>query len=397
MNKTVMLATLIVASAILPALAGRTGPWTKEKAWEWYNAQPWIRGCNYMPASAANRMDMWQEYGSEARFEEMDRELALASSIGFNTVRVMLEENGFGAWYYEHDSFMKNFERFLALCAKYGIRAIVTLGNDCSRPKQLWSLPKPGPQPCDWGYHGARKQSQHGSFPGAIGYISADDPELKPKFFKMCEEVMTKYRTDKRILFWNIWNEPGGNRRGKVTVPLLREMYELAWKVGVEQPCAADVWTDDFGTDKDSVNQAQHWAGKLSDIISYHCYGDYEYQILTLRHIKKHYGRPMINTEWLARIKNNDVFSAYPLFYVERIGCTCWGFVAGKYQTYEPWESMWRSYENGHPDTKDWDMTKWFHDLFRPSHRPYDPKEINLIKRFNKLADEDFNYKSKYR
>jgi hypothetical protein len=51
---------------------------------------------------------------------------------------------------------------------------------------------------------------------------------------------------------------------------------------------------------------------------------------------------------------------------------------------------MWRSYENGHPDTKEWDMTKWFHDLFRPSHRPYDPKEINLIKRFNKLADEDF-------
>ena len=79
MNNTVKLATLIVASAILPALAGRTGPWTKEKAWEWYNAQPWIRGCNYMPASAANRMDMWQEYGSEARFEEMDRELALAA------------------------------------------------------------------------------------------------------------------------------------------------------------------------------------------------------------------------------------------------------------------------------------------------------------------------------
>jgi hypothetical protein len=35
-------------------------------------------------------------------------------------------------------------------------------------------------------------------------------------------------------------------------------------------------------------------------------------------------------------------------------------------------------------------MTKWFHDLFRPSHRPYDPKEISLIKRFNARADEDF-------
>jgi hypothetical protein len=377
-----------MAAAML--FAGDNVPWTKEKAWRWYNDQPWIRGCNYMPASAANRMDMWQEYGSRERFEEMDRELKIASDIGFNTVRVLLEENGFGAWYYEHDHFMKNFEKFLQLCDKYGIRAIVVLGNDCSRPKALWSIPKPGPRPCDWGYHGARKQSQHGSFPGMMGYTSLDDPELRPKFFRMCEEIMTKYRDDDRILFWNIWNEPGANRREEVTVANLREMFALAWKIGVKQPCAADVWTDDFGTDAKAKNQAQYWAGKLSDIVSYHCYGDYEYQICVIRKLKRYYDRPMVNTEWLARIKNNDVFSAYPLFYIENVGCTCWGFVAGRYQTYEPWESMWRSYDEGHPATKDWDMTKWFHDLFRPSHRPYDPKEISLIKRFNARADEDF-------
>ena len=69
---------VVVAASAMQAFGGQTGPWTKEKAWEWYNAQPWIRGCNYMPASAANRMDMWQEYGSKERFEEMDRELQLA-------------------------------------------------------------------------------------------------------------------------------------------------------------------------------------------------------------------------------------------------------------------------------------------------------------------------------
>jgi hypothetical protein len=36
------------------------------------------------------------------------------------------------------------------------------------------------------------------------------------------------------------------------------------------------------------------------------------------------------------------------------------------------------------------DFTKWFHDLYRPNHRPYDPKEIRLIKEFCQLADEDF-------
>jgi hypothetical protein len=109
----------VSATVASSAFAGGANvPWPKEKAWRWYNGQPWIRGCNYMPASAANRMDMWQEYGSKERFEEMDRELGLAASVGFNTVRVLLEENGFGAWHYEHDDFIRNFEKFLALCGR---------------------------------------------------------------------------------------------------------------------------------------------------------------------------------------------------------------------------------------------------------------------------------------
>ena len=373
-----------MGAALSSFAAPRTGPWTKEQAWEWYNAQPWIRGCNYMPASAANRLDMWQEYGSKERFEEMDRELALAESIGFNALRVLLEENGFGAWYYEHDDFMKNFERFLALCAKHKMRAIVCLGNDCSRPKQLWSIPKPGPQPCDWGYHGGRKLSQHGSFPGAIGFISADDPELKPKFFKMCEEVMARYKDDDRILFWNIWNEPGNNNRGKVSAPLVKEMFQLAWKIGVKQPCAADVWN---GKLEPNLETAEGVAAAWSDIISYHTYSPLATQISLVRKIKEKFGRPMINTEWLARIRGCDVQDCYPFFAQERIGCTCWGFVAGKYQTYEPWESMWRQIENG--GGKQYKMTKWFHDLFRPSLRPYDPEEIEIIKHVNAQMDAE--------
>ena len=58
-----------------------------------------------MPASAANRVDQWQALDSEARFEEMDRELALAESIGFNAVRLILAEEGFGVWAHDHDGF----------------------------------------------------------------------------------------------------------------------------------------------------------------------------------------------------------------------------------------------------------------------------------------------------
>ena len=366
----------------------RTGPWTRERAWAWYDAQPWIRGCNYMPASCANRVDQWQALGCEERFAEMERELAVAESIGFNTLRLLVELQGFGVWLEDRDGFMERFERTLDVLARHGMRAIVVLGNDCMRPKSVWRLPKPGPQTFDIGYHGGRKLSQHGSFPGEIGFSQVDDPALKPKFYAMCEELLVKYRDDGRILFWNVWNEPGNSGRGEASVGPLREMFELAWRINPSQPLAADLWTSAYGCDPAGANRAEILAGELSDIVSYHCYGDYEAQVCAIAKLRRHYGRPLVNTEWLARIRGNDVFSAYPLYWLERVGCTCWGFVAGKYQTFEPWESMWSAIEKNTPESRTWDMTKWFHDLFRPSLRPYDPREIEVIRRFNALADE---------
>ena len=62
-------------------------------------------------------------------------------------------------------------------------------------------------------------------------------------------------------------------------------------------------------------------------------------------------------------------------------------------QTYEPWEGTWSRYLNGtEPDV---DFTKWFHDLYRPNLRPYDPNEIALIKRFCALADAEFKEEQK--
>lgn len=76
------------------------------------------------------------------------------------------------------------------------------------------------------------------------------------------------------------------------------------------------------------------------------------------------------------------------MFYLEKIGSYNWGLVAGMYQTYEPWNGIWEDYEK--TGQSNFDFTKWFHDLYRPNYRPYDPKEIEIIKEFCKLADEEF-------
>jgi hypothetical protein len=84
------------------------------------------------------------------------------------------------------------------------------------------------------------------------------------------------------------------------------------------------------------------------------------------------------------RITGNTVQNIFPLFYLERIGCYNWGLVQGFSQTFEPWGHYFAAQEKG----VDWDLTRWQHDLFRFNGHPYDPKEIALIKRLCKMADE---------
>ena len=379
MRKQMMMAA--VALAAMAAQAERTGPWPKEKAWAWYAGQPWFRGCNYMSASCANRVDQWQAYGFEERFREAEEELKIAESIGFNSVRLIVE---FSVWYHEHDGFMERFERTLDQCDRHGIRAVIVLGNDCSRPRDVWSLPKMGPQTCDWGYHGGRKTSQHGSRPKEVGHTVTDEPELADRFFAMCEELMVKYAHDRRIVFWNLMNEPGANNRDQVSIANLKRVFTVAWKVDPDQPLAADLWRT-YGRDDSSI--CEKFAAENSDIVSYHSYDPYPDHVKLVADLKRRIDRPLLCTEWLARMRDNDLFRNYPLFYLEKIGCWCWGFVAGKYQTYEPWECMWQDEESG--KTGLYDFTKWFHDLYRPSHRPYDPNEIRVIREFNALADKD--------
>src|SRR5690606_6478205 len=60
--------------------------WSEEKANSWYAEQPWIVGCNFVPSTAINQIEMWQKDTFDP--ETIDRELGWASDLGFNAVRV---------------------------------------------------------------------------------------------------------------------------------------------------------------------------------------------------------------------------------------------------------------------------------------------------------------------
>lgn len=125
-----------------------------------------------------------------------------------------------------------------------------------------------------------------------------------------------------------------------------------------------------------------------SDVISFHCYSRFSGVCRAIDQLRT-YHRPLFCTEWLHRINHNEIHTVYPLFYMANVANYCWGFVVGKTQTNEPWELFWEQYND--PDLHvDYDFTKWQHDLYRPNLRPYDPKETELIREYNDIADKRF-------
>jgi len=60
--------------------------WSKTKADNWYDGQPWLVGCNFIPSTAINQLEMWQADTFDPK--TIDKELGWAADIGFNTARV---------------------------------------------------------------------------------------------------------------------------------------------------------------------------------------------------------------------------------------------------------------------------------------------------------------------
>ena len=375
----------LIAAALLAATASaaRNAPWPKERAWAWYGAQPWIRGVNFVPSDCVNYVDQWQAFGFEEHFKTADREIALAAETGFNAVRVFIP---YEVWLYERVGFLKRFDRCLDMFDRHGVRAIVVLFNDCAPPKENFFLRRMGDQRKV--YRGLRVRGKSAHTGGdTVGYNILDLPEHVEKLCQMAAELMRRHAHDRRILFWNVMNEPGYNHHGAVAAPVLRRLFEIGWQIDPDQPLAADLFAT-LGRGKG--NPAENVASELSDIISYHCYRDYEFQVRRIAYLRRRFGRPLVNTEWMNRITHCCFAECYPLYYIEGVGAVSWGLVrsASHPSSSEPWPSLWTRYENGEGDA--YDFTQWMHDIYRPSLRPYDPKEIDLVKRFNKLADEDF-------
>ncbi|OGX82529.1 1,4-beta-xylanase [Hymenobacter lapidarius] len=324
--------------------------WPAEKANAWYRAHPWMSGANFTPSTAINQLEMWQA----ATFDPVtiDRELGWAEGIGFNTMRVFLHSL---AWQQDPEGFKKRMDIYLGLADKHHIQTMFVFFDDC------WNKDaKTGPQP-------APKTGVHNS-----GWVQdPGDPESRDSltFSKLrpyVQDVLTRFAHDKRILLWDLFNEPGNSGKLATSLPLVRNVFAWAHAVRPDQPLSVGLWNWDF----EALNkyQALH-----SDVITYHNYDEAPAHQRVIELLETH-GRPLICTEYMARPRNSRFANILPLLKTQNVGAINWGLVDGKTNTKYQWDV---------PIADGGEPVEWFHEVFRRDGTPYRVDETNLIKKLN--------------
>jgi hypothetical protein len=340
--------------------------WSEQKANEWYAQQAWPVGSNFIPSDAINQLEMWQ--ADTFNPQEIDKELGWAQGIGMNTMRVFLHDL---LWQQDAAGFRQRIDTFLTIADKHHIKPVLVLFDSCWDPN-----PRLGPQ------HPPIPGVHNSGWVQSPGEKALQDKTQYPRLKTYVQGVIAAFGTDRRILAWDLWNEPSNGNdssygkddprsKQQLVLALLPQVFSWARDEHPIQPLTSGVWTGDWSS-VDKMDEIARVQIEESDVISFHNYGwpeEFEQRIQWL----SQFHRPLICTEYMARGAGSTFDTILPIAKKYRVAAINWGFVAGKTQTYLPWDSWQRPYVLTQP-------TVWFHDIFHADGKPYRQREVDLIR-----------------
>jgi hypothetical protein len=354
---------LLVVAASFAVLSASAGTWTPEDITRWYRAQPWLVGANFVPKDAENPLEMWQ--AGTFNLPEIDRELGYAERLGMNTVRVFLHDL---LWQTDRVGFERRLDAFLDVASRHHIRPLLVLFDSCWDPAPVAGV-QPPPRV---GVHNSR-------WVQSPGIAALANPNEYPRLEMYVRGIVSAFARDPRILAWDVWNEPDNLNTGTYNdtpakmgyvETLLPRVFEWARSSGPIQPLTSGVWNGDWSSDR-SLRKVEQIQLGLSDFITFHNYGgpdDFAQRVSWL----ERFHRPIVTTEYMARPLGSTFQAILPVAHAHAVGAINWGFVAGKTQTYFPWDSWQKPYPKSGPPL-------WFHDIFYADGTPYLAAEANFI------------------
>jgi hypothetical protein len=361
-----LLLVFAVADFSSARMSAQTQRWSEQKANSWYQQQPWPVGSNYIPADAINELEMWQEQTFD--LPEIDKELGWAEGLGMNTMRVFLHDL---LWQQDAQGFKKRIDAFLSVASKHHVRPVLVLFDSVWDPH-----PKLGPQ------HPPIPGVHNSGWVQSPGADALQDQSQYPRLKAYVQGVVGGFADDSRILAWDVWNEPSNtngppwsakepkNKR-ELVLALLPQVFEWARSSKPVQPLTSGLWDGDWSA-PEKLNPIARVQMDQSDVISFHHYGwpeDFEQRVKWL----EAYHRPLICTEYMARSVGSTFDTVLPIAKQHHVAAINWGFVAGKTQTYFPWDSWERPYVLAPPPI-------WFHDVLHADGRPYREREASILR-----------------
>lgn len=339
--------------------------WTKEQANDWYKKQEWPVGADFLPSTAINQLEMFQQDSFDTT--TINRELGWAEEIGMNTMRVYLHD-----LLYQQDSagFIKRLDIFLDIAEKHGIKPVFVLFDSCWDP-----FPELGKQ------RGPKLGVHNSGWVQSPGLKALKDTTQYGRLEKYVKGTVAAFANDNRILAWDIWNEPDNpntSSYGKVelpgkvdyVMPLMSKSFAWARSVNPSQPLTAGVWAGDW-TSHETLKPVEKIMIDESDIITFHNYEGADSFEKSIKQLQQ-YDRPIICTEYMSRGNGSFFKTSLPVAKKYNVGAINWGLVSGKSQTIFPWDSWKKTYTS--------EPKLWFHDIFRKDGKPYDQEETKLIK-----------------
>jgi len=348
--------------------------WSEKKVWRWYKKTGVIVGCNYLPRTATNTTEMFQKETFTP--EIIDEELGWARETGYNSVRVFLQ---YILWKENPEGYISILDQFLDIASSHNIRTMFVFFDDCAfgypPSKDPYLGPQGDPEPGEYSPY----------WTPSPGHSLIDDKLAWPDLENYVKNITKRFKDDKRVLVWDMYNEPGNSGAGLRSDELVEKTFKWVREVGPSQPLTLGSYSNDF------AGKVSRKYMELSDVISFHAYDD-PGGLKSKINICNEYNRPVICTECLIRRNGNTFENFLPIFAENNIGWYNWGLVAGRTQTYMHWTS-----KKGDPVPEIWQ-----HDIFHPDGKPYIPEEIELIKNykftnrkvvFKKLDDADIKWK----
>jgi hypothetical protein len=350
--------------ARVPRASADTTRWSPDRANRWYQAQGWLVGANFIPSNAINQLEMFQPGSYDPR--RIDTELGWARAAGFNTVRVFLHDQ---LWAQDARGFQGRLAQFVAVAARHNIKPLFVLFDSCWDPH-----PRPGRQ------RAPRPGIHNSGWVQSPGAERLDDRRYTRVLYDYVTGVLSQFRNDDRVLGWDVWNEPDNparvyrsvERKDKLerVADLLPQVFGWARAVNPGQPLTSGVWQGQWSEPARRSTIAGIQLDN-SDVITFHSYAEpatFESRIAELAP----QGRPILCTEYMARTQGSTIQGILPVAKRHNVGAYNWGLVAGKTQTYLPWDS----WDHPYPAVP----KVWFHDLLGPDGRPFQDNEIQAIK-----------------